>query len=189
MAVCILKPCISLIWSLRVSVISRCCLIVFRPLNSTVSTKISYMAPQPPLMSRTSTLFALGNFSCNIFCKVASELLVPWVVLLPDQTLENSWKFDWKVCYWVMFDLTALWKACSVFLIKRQFYATLIAWFLYKMILTEIHRAPLPLNTFCNIFSYVFVLINRSKLLCNSFDFIHTFDVSVYVCTMLRCLG
>lgn len=70
MAVCILSPCIFLISSFNVSVINWCCLTRGIPLNSTVSTLISYIAPHPPEMSTTVTLVAWQMYDRNMWIKL-----------------------------------------------------------------------------------------------------------------------
>lgn len=109
----ILRPCISLISVLSVSVIILCCLTIESPLNSFDSTMISYMAPHPPDISTTLTVFAykIRNthyiYLHNIFC-ILTSILTCWnfcrrisvncssVYLelsawLPDQSRESSW--------------------------------------------------------------------------------------------------
>ncbi|EEB20146.1 hypothetical protein Phum_PHUM603460 [Pediculus humanus corporis] len=51
----------------RVSFINLCCLTVDKPLNSTLSTNISYIDPHPPDMSTTFICLARGNLTLRVF--------------------------------------------------------------------------------------------------------------------------
>lgn len=105
--VCIRRPCISLICSRNVSVMSWCCFTRDSPLKSRDSTMISYMAPHPPDTSWTSMLFAWG-LEIFLICRRSSEMkLFTWgkrdlsvsincfsvylgVPSVPDQTRDKS---------------------------------------------------------------------------------------------------
>lgn len=69
---------------LSVSVINLCCLTVDSPLNSVVSTNISYIEPQPPEMSLTVIFLANGNLDWSAFCSSSSEFVIRREV--PDHT-------------------------------------------------------------------------------------------------------
>lgn len=75
---CIRRPCISLISDLRVSVINRCCLTVDRPLNSLLSTYISYIDPHPPEMSLTTMFFACNREENAIWVSLLCIVLGEW---------------------------------------------------------------------------------------------------------------
>lgn len=77
-AVCIRSPCISFIWSFNVFVINWCCLTREIFLNSSDSTTISYMAPQPPDISATLMDFACSRRSINKSNAYSNQVWILW---------------------------------------------------------------------------------------------------------------
>lgn len=104
------RPCMPWISSFSTWLTNWCCWTVRFPLNSLDSIWISYMAPQPPDISRTLSLEARGNFSFRILAMRSSPSVCD----------------DKPLCSWPTAATGLLRKALNIVLLQRRVQANIV---------------------------------------------------------------